>query len=210
MSGEFPSGGIYIITGPSGTGKTTLLTRLVDEDACLFFSVSHTTRQPRQGEKNGRDYHFVAEAPFRELVRQGAFLEWAEVHHHLYGTTRESVENSIQNGLDVLLDIDVAGAAQVRQRLPAAISIFLLPPDYPTLAARLKKRAKNTPTSIQKRLFNARAEILQAPKYDYVLVNDHLESCYQKLKMLIEAQRCRSSRNQIMIRKIIESFPENR
>ncbi len=210
MSDETPKGSIYVITGPSGTGKTTLLTRLVEEDPRLFFSVSHTTREPRQGERNGVDYHFVDESAFRKLVAADAFLEWAEVHQFLYGTALESVARGTRNGRDVLLDIDVAGAAQVRRRLPESVSIFLLPPDFANLADRLKKRAKDDQATIERRLRNARGEITRASHFDYVLVNDHLESCYQKLKLVVEAQRHRASRNQHRISKIIESFPENR
>lgn len=201
-------GNIYIIAAPSGTGKTTLYRRLLKEDDRLNFSVSHTTRAPRAGEKDGHDYHFVDRPSFEELIDANAFLEWAEVHGRLYGTAKSTMEAMLMDDRDVLLDIDVAGAQQVQAVLPSVCSIFILPPDHASLHQRLTKRGNTQPDDIAQRLTNACAEVRHVLEFDYVLVNDDLDTCYQELKTIIAANRLRTFRRRALVARILETFPE--
>ena len=203
-------GNIYIIAAPSGTGKSTLLTRLVAEDRNLVFSISHTTRQPRSGEVDGKDYFFVTDREFGALVKAGAFLEWAEVHGHKYGTGRANLEQLLIAGTDVVLDVDVVGAASVKKQLPSAVGIFILPPSYGQLRERLINRGKDSAEVIERRLRNAREEIRHCLDFDFILVNGDLEACYRELCLLVSADRLRAYRRRQSIGKIIESFSDKR
>jgi len=185
-----------VVSAPSGAGKTTLLKEVMTELPGLSFSVSHTTRQPRPDERDGVDYHFVDRARFMAIRDQHppGFLEWAEVHTNLYGTGRREVENSIAQGNDIVLDIDVQGARQVRNVLDA-VFIFIAPPSMEVLAQRLRKRGTDSPETIALRLENARQELKAIPEYDYLIINDRLEWAVDTLRAIIIAERSRRHRD---------------
>jgi len=187
---------LIVLSAPSGCGKTTILKKVMRELPALTFSVSHTTRQPRHGEINGEQYHFVSPATFVALRDQKpcGFLEWAEVHGNLYGTSVAEVEQRCQEGQDVLLDIDVQGAAQVRQRANP-ITIFIVPPSLQVLEQRLRGRGTENEETIDRRLQNAKAELAVVDDYDYVIVNDKLEEAVESLCSIIIAERSRQRRD---------------
>ena len=184
-------GSILVISAPSGAGKTTLVKRLMASLPDLAFSVSHTTRPPRKGEREGRDYFFVTRQQFESMIAAGDFIEWAEVYGHLYGTSKAQIDKSLAVGRDVLLDIDVQGHRQVRRRLPEAASVFVLPPSFGELERRLKKRHSDSPQAVERRLAAARKEILHWPEYDYLVVNDQLPAATQALRDIVRAGRLR-------------------
>lgn len=190
-------GRLFILSGPSGSGKSTLMRRLLENMPGLAFSVSHTTRKPRPGEEDGVHYHFTETAAFLALRDQqpSGFLEWAEVHGNLYGTGVVEVEKRLQQGMDILLDIDVQGARQVQKRRNDAISIFLCPPSLDALARRLRRRATEKEEGYALRLENARKELTCAPEYTYLLVNDQLETAVEGFRSIIIAERLRQRRN---------------
>ncbi len=167
-----------MISAPSGAGKSTLIKRLMAASPGLRFSVSYTTRAPRATEKNGRDYFFVSPKVFERMVRRGEFVEWADVYGHLYGTAHKQLQAAQEAGQDILLDIDVQGHQQVRQRLPEAVSVFILPPSFQELSRRLRDRHSDAPEEIERRLETAREEIAHWAEYDYLVVNDHLTGCH--------------------------------
>ncbi len=187
-------GDLYVISAPSGTGKTTLCRMLLKQMNDVSFSVSHTTRAPRPGEVDGIDYHFVSREAFNAMIEQGAFLEWAEVHGHFYGTSREGVFRQLEDGLDVLLDIDVQGARQVKKSFPGAVMIFILPPTFQELEQRLRSRGTEDEANLRTRIENAKKEVLAAPEYDYILINDILEEALDDFKSIIKANRHKSKR----------------
>ena len=184
----------FVVSAPSGAGKTTLCRTVQKELPGLAFSVSHTTRSPREGEVSGRDYHFVDVKKFRSLIDAGAFIEWAEVHGNLYGTSLEEIRRSLFGGEDLLIEIDVQGAAQLREKLPEAVFIFILPPDLHTLEERLRGRGTDDDSSIQRRLAIAVREISRQTDYDYRIVNEDLQEATTKLAGIVQAERCRVSR----------------
>jgi guanylate kinase len=186
---------VYIISAPSGSGKSTLVSELLKMVPNLDFSISYTTRPPRRSEQNGKQYFFVSRADFQQMIRDDEFLEHAEVFGYLYGTARRFLREAEQKGHDLLLDIDVQGARQVKQRLPDAISIFILPPDRKTLEWRLRKRSEDSEEVIQRRLVTATREIENYDKYNYILVNDQLQDSIRSLQAVVRSERlCRSSR----------------
>ncbi len=187
-------GDLFVISAPSGTGKSTLCHRLMEETQNVGFSVSHTTRPPRRGEVDEVDYHFVSKEEFMNMVDQGGFLEWAKVHDNFYGTSRASVMSMIEAGQDVLLDIDVQGAMQVRKVIPEAILIFILPPSLEILEQRLRNRGTDSEETIRLRLKNARSEMAAAHRYDYIIVNDDLIRAVGDLQSIVLARRCTASR----------------
>jgi guanylate kinase len=190
------SGQLFIISAPSGAGKTTILKRVMAELAGLVFSVSHTTRLPRPGELPGRDYHFCSREEFVRLRASDGFLEWAEVHDNLYGTSRSAVAEQLAAGLDVILDIDVQGAGQMRRRAEwPAITIFIMPPSLTELEKRLAGRGTDTPEVIKRRLINATRELAERELYDHLVVNDHLDQAVEMVKAVILAARSRGRRN---------------
>jgi guanylate kinase len=197
---------IYIVSAPSGSGKTTLLHNLLRTFQDLKFSVSHTTRQPRTGERDGVDYFFTDRKTFLEMVDRGEFLEWAEYYGQLYGTSRAFVEEHLTAGCDVILDIDVQGARQVKTRLQDAISVFILPPSFGELERRLRSRRLESDEAIHRRLEIAKGEIPYYRDYDYIVVNDILENSIQTLEAIVRAVRSRSTRQQAKIEGIIASF----
>ena len=183
--------GVFIISAPSGSGKTTLVERLLRDVPGLHFSVSYTTRPPRGQEQHGRDYFFVKREEFQGMIGRQEFLEWAEVFGYFYGTARRFLEEAQQAGNDLLLDIDVQGAAQVKQKVPDAASIFILPPSRNELEERLRRRSEDAEEVIQKRLRDATREIRGYDRYDYVLINDLLERSAARLQAIVLSERWR-------------------
>ena len=179
----------FVVAAPSGTGKTTVCKALVASDPGLRFSVSHTTRPPREGERDGVDYHFVPRERFEALVREGAFLEYAEYAGNLYGTSHAAVDEPLLAGLDVLLEIEVQGARQVRERRADARLVFLLPPSLRALEARLRGRGSDGADVIRARLELARRELEAVPLFDYLVVNDELERCVEAMREIVAAER---------------------
>lgn len=186
---------LFILSAPSGAGKTTLLKRVMADLPGLAFSVSHTTRAPRVGEQDGVDYYFVSRGAFATMREQGLFLEWAEVHGNLYGTSKPAVVAQLEAGIDVVLDIDVQGAAIVRKfaAIPA-VSLFISPPSLEELEKRLRGRETDSEETILLRLQNARNEMRAAVAYDYLVVNDHLELAVDTLRAIVIAERSRGHR----------------
>ncbi len=188
-------GELFIISAPSGAGKTTVLKRVLAELPGVAFSISHTTRAPRAGEQDGRDYCFVDQETFVRLRDAGGFLEWAEVHGNLYGTSGEVVENIIEQGIDVILDIDVQGAQQIRrQKETKGHFVFIVPPSWEELQRRLVGRGTETPESLVTRYSNARRELADLDCYDFLIVNDVVDEAVEMLRSIIIAQRSRSRR----------------
>ena len=181
---------VVVVSAPSGAGKSTVISRVLAELGGIRFSVSHTTRAPRGDDKEGIDYHFVDRASFERLRDEGRLLEWAEVHGNLYGTSLTELMRAREEGVDLLLDLDVHGAAQVRQRLPDAVTVFILPPSYPELERRLRGRGEDDEATIEKRLGAAGRELGAFWHYDYAIVNDDLDACVRELKSIIRAARC--------------------
>jgi guanylate kinase len=180
---------VYIISAPSGSGKSTLTNELLKLVRNLDFSISYTTRSPRGSEQNGKHYHFITLEQFQKMTDAGEFLEHAKVHGNCYGTAREFLREAGRNGHDLLLDIDVQGAAQIKRNLTDAISIFVLPPDRKTLEWRLRNRSEDPEDVIQRRLLTATREIEEYDKYDYVLINDKLEESCEKLRAIVLSER---------------------
>lgn len=187
-------GMLILISGPSGTGKGTLCERLISSDGNIAFSVSATTRKPRESEKDGIHYHFMTEAQFDKAISENAFLEHAVVHDHRYGTLKKPVIEAIEEGRDILLDIDSQGALNVMKQIRECVSIFILPPTFSSLHSRLHTRNTDDEAEIQKRLHNARAEIAKYVYYDYALINDELDSAFRRLASIIAAERIRTLR----------------
>ncbi len=182
-------GTLFIISAPSGGGKTTLCNALLNRMPEMAYSVSYTTRKPRIGEKDGVDYHFIAEATFKCRITQGRWCEWAKVHDHYYGTDAGFVEETISGGQDLLLDIDVQGTRQMILRYPASITIFIVPPSKNILKARLIGRGTDSNKTIQKRLVNAEKEMAQKDLYSHVIINNVLDVALNELEILIEKYR---------------------
>lgn len=189
MGSSTISGNLFIITAASGAGKTSLVKELLANDSQVKLSISHTTRQPRPGEKNGVHYHFVTEAQFLETLNAGGFLESADVHGAKYGTSQSGVDTALQASYDVVLEIDWQGAAQVRNIYPQAISIFILPPSVETLAQRLNNRGQDSAEVIAKRVAAAREEMSHVVEFDYVTINDNFEVALQDLLAIIRTTR---------------------
>lgn len=185
---------MFIVSGPSGAGKSTVLARVLGALGDLHFSISATTREPRGGEVNGTDYYFVSHPQFEEMIRCDDLLEWAQVHGNYYGTPAEYVREHLRQGHDVVLDLDVQGARQVRERFPKATFIFLAPPSMEELSRRLHGRHTETEERIQRRLANARAELAAIHEYDYLVVNEHVSGAALRLQSIIEAERSRVHR----------------
>lgn len=183
------SGSLFIISAPSGAGKTSLVRALIERDARVRLSVSHTTRPPRPGERDGVDYHFVDEESFLALAKSGGFLEYAEVFGARYGTSVGEVDPWLERGIDVFLDIDWQGARQVRALRPEAVSIFVLPPSRQVLLERLNRRAQDTPEAIARRMAAARSEIAHHGEYDYLLINDDFAQALAGLEAIVAAVR---------------------
>lgn len=182
-------GNLFVVAAPSGAGKSSLVKALLELDAKLAVSVSHTTRAPRGQEQNGREYWFVSEAQFRAKIDHDDFLEWAEVHGNLYGTSQAAIQTRVEAGEDVVLEIDYQGAMQVKRLFPSAVLIFILPPSWDELRQRLQRRGDTEPAVIEERMANARVEVAQAKHFDFVVVNALFETALFDLKAIVHAQR---------------------
>jgi guanylate kinase len=197
---------ILVISAPSGSGKSTLVRRLIASLPDLAFSVSHTTRPRRGGEKEGLDYFFVTRRRFERMIAAGDFIEWAEVYGHLYGTSKAQIDKALADGRDVLLDIDVQGHQQVRQRLPEAFSVFVMPPSFRELERRLTARHSDSPQAVERRLAAARQEISHWPEYDYLVVNGRLSLATQDLRAIVWAGRLRRQGQAPRAQEICKTF----
>jgi len=197
---------VFIVSAPSGSGKSTLVSRVLEMDPKLLFSISYTTRRPRGLEKQDEDYHFIGRDEFERRLALGEFLEFAKVFDNYYGTSRRYYEQALAEDRDLMLDIDVQGARQLKQRIPEAVSIFILPPSREILEQRLRSRCVDSEDVIETRLRGAADEIRNYDQYDYVLVNKDLEKSVMRLKSIIEAGRLRMARMEERIRPILESF----
>jgi guanylate kinase len=184
---------VYIISAPSGSGKSTLVNEIEKLVPGLDFSISYTTRAPRGSERNGKEYFFISRPEFDQMMKRDEFLEHAEVFDNCYGTARKFLREAEQHSHDLLLDIDVQGAEQIKKKIPEAVSVFILPPDRKTLEQRLRKRGQDSEKVIQRRLDTARREIENYVKYDYILVNDRLEDSVELLQAIVLAERLRRS-----------------
>lgn len=190
----FKKGNLFVVSAPSGAGKTTLCQRLRELLPDIRFSVSYTTRPPRKGEINDVHYSFVDEEEFRTMISEGEFVEWAEVHGNFYGTSRKRIEDIINSGFDVLLDIDVQGARKIKDKFPQSILIFVLPPSMKALKDRLSKRMTESEDIMKRRLQNAIDEIKEFINYDYVIINDILDEAVKDMSCIIKAERLRTLR----------------
>jgi guanylate kinase len=201
-----PPGTLFVVSAPSATGKTTVVDRLVKICPGLDRSRSYTSRPARAGERQGVDYNFISRSAFDDLIRREAFLEWADVFGNLYGTGRRETETMLAAGVDVVLVIDVQGARLVRARVPAAVSIFVLPPSFEALERRLRGRSQDSDEAIQRRLTTARTEVSAVDEYDYVVINDDLARCVAELCAIVTAERARRDRRRRAIAPILSSF----
>lgn len=185
---DYP-GNLFVVAAPSGAGKSSLVKALLELDARVQPSVSHTTRPPRGQEKHGREYFFTSTAEFDSMVLADAFVEWAHVHGHRYGTSKKAIEDRMMHGSDVILEIDWQGALQIKRIYPNAVLIFILPPSWEELRSRLERRGEDTPEVIETRLVNAANELAQAKEFDFVIINELFERALFDLKAIVHAQR---------------------
>jgi guanylate kinase len=206
LSEHGTGGSVIVVSAPSGAGKTTVVTRVLNELDGLRFSVSHTTRAPRPGEKDGVEYHFIDVAAFERLRDTGQLLEWALNYGHYYGTGVAELEGARRDGVDLLLDLDVKGAAQVRNKIADSVTVFVLPPSYADLERRLRGRGQDDEASIRRRLDVAREELSFYHAYDYAVINDDLNSCVDSMKTIIRAARFRVGRMGGRAHDILETF----
>lgn len=199
-------GNLIIISSPSGGGKGTLIKEVMEAIPDVGYSVSYTTRQPREGEEHGRHYYFVSHAEFQHHIDDDGFLEYAEVHGNRYGTSREQAARMTAEGKDVILEIDVQGADAVMKKVPSAVSIFILPPSFEVLKARLTTRATEGSDELALRLKNSYDEVIQYSKFQYVVVNDEVMAAARNLGAIILAERQRRDRQENLVRGILDSF----
>jgi guanylate kinase len=206
MSSEAVPGQLWVVSAPSGTGKTTVVDRLMERTPRLERSRSFTSRPARPGEADGVDYNFVSRDRFEAMIREDAFLEWADIFGNLYGTSRTGTDATLAAGVDLVLVIDVQGARQVRARMPDAMAIFVLPPSFTVLASRLRGRNKDPEPSIVRRLTTAREEVDAVAEYDYVVINDDLERCVAEIDAIIAAERATLRRRAAVVAPILATF----
>jgi guanylate kinase len=185
---DYP-GNLIVVAAPSGAGKSSLVKALMELDAKIQASVSHTTRAPRGQEKHGRDYFFASQSEFDAMVASNAFVEWAEVHGNRYGTSKKAIEERMEMGADVILEIDFQGAVQIKQVFANAVLIFILPPSWEELRSRLERRGEDAPDVIELRLANAAVEMAQAHKFDFVIINELFDRAVFDMKTIVHAQR---------------------
>jgi guanylate kinase len=200
-------GSLFVVSAPSGAGKTTLIRQALPDLGPVQFSVSATTRARRSGEQEGVDYYFVTREAFDGMVAREEFLEWARVHENAYGTPAAPVRAALDAGADVMLDIDVQGAAQVRARMPESVQILVVPPSFEVLRRRLEGRGQDDPESVAVRLRNAKAELARFREYDYVIINDDLREAVDNLKGIIRARRVAVARLEPRVSAILSTFP---
>ena len=200
------TGILFVVSSPSGGGKGTLIQRVLGRLPNLSYSVSYTTRKPRNGEVHGREYFFVSREEFSQMVEKNDFLEWATVHSHLYGTSRSQVAHDVSLGRDIVLEVDVQGAASIRNLINDAVSVFILPPSLEVLRKRLIARGTDSDAELGVRLRNAPEELKAYKTFDYVIINDDVEQAAAKLMAIIEAERLRLSRQEEKLRGVVDSF----
>lgn len=198
------SGGIFVLSGPSGAGKSTLIRHLRESVSMLGYSVSHTSRKPRDAEVDGVDYHFVDRDTFTRMIEEGDFVEWAEVYNDLYGTSFSSLEIPTSQGLDLIMDVDVQGAKNIKARFKDSILLYILPPSLEELAKRLKARRTETEEALRERLQKASREIKNCLWYDYIIFNDDLMRAAEEMKSVVTAERCRRSRQLAKVHKAFD------
>lgn len=199
-------GSLFIVAAPSGSGKSTLVNALLAREPDITLSISYTSRAPRPGEEDGKHYHFVSREQFEAMADEGDFFEYAIVHGDLKGTARQSVEPLLAAGKDVLLEIDYQGAQRVRAQVPAAVSIFILPPSRPELERRLRARAKDSEATILRRLADSRKEIAHAWEFDYIVVNEHFETALEQLSTIVRATRLHRRVQQRRLKGLVDSL----
>jgi len=197
---------LFVVSSPSGGGKGTLIQRVLKQVPNLSYSVSYTTRAPRNGEVNGREYFFVTPEEFEAMVAANDFLEWAQVHSKLYGTARQQVVREVSEGRDIILEVDVQGAASVRQLVADAVSIFILPPSFAVLKQRLQARGTDSPEELDLRLRNAPTELKDYSAFQYVILNDDLDRAANQMTAIVHAERARLSRQETKVRRVVEAF----
>lgn len=202
-------GGLIVISAPSGAGKSTLLSRLLQAVDNLWYSVSYTTRAPREGEQHGKDYFFVSVEEFLRMRERGEFLESAHVHGNFYGTSWRYIENELKLGRDILLDIDVQGAAMVSKVMPHTALVFVMPPGYDVLEQRLRARDLDKTDAIERRLRNSREEVTRFREFHYVIVNDDLEQATQALISIVRSERYRWRRSEHILLNIVSTFQQD-
>lgn len=195
-------GQLYVISGPSGVGKSTAIRKLRGNVPYLGYSVSHTSRKPRNNEKNGSDYHFIDRKTFKSMIDKGSFVEWAEVYQDLYGTSFSSLNSSLEKGLDVILDLDTQGATSVRSSYRESKLIFILPPSLQELENRLRSRAQDNDDAMKTRIKNALLEINECTWYDFLIINDNIEKTVKELESIIISGRCHNSQRIDKVKKI--------
>ena len=205
-STECGLGMLIVVSSPSGGGKGTLIDRVLQTVPGVSYSVSYTTRAPRGAEQDGREYFFVSAATFEGLIRQGEFLEWADVYGHLYGTSKAQVERERAAGKDIILEIDVQGAASIRQLIDDAVSVFILPPSFELLRDRLAARGTDSPADLERRLRGAPAEVEQYKCFQYVILNDDIDRASAQLASVIYAERARRERQEKRLKKTLADF----
>ena len=189
---DFP-GNLFVVAAPSGAGKSSLVKALLELDARVQLSISHTTRPPRGQEKNGREYHFVSNQEFDQMVAEDAFVEWAQVHSQRYGTSKAAIKDRMATGADVVLEIDFQGAIQIKNIFSNAVCIFILPPSWEELRSRLERRGEDSPEIIDMRMKNAAIEVAQVGKFDFVIINEMFDRALFDLKSIVHAQRLKVS-----------------
>ncbi|SFP48452.1 guanylate kinase [Nitrosomonas cryotolerans] len=197
------AGNLFIISAPSGAGKTSLVKALLKNDLNLNLSISHTSRPPRAGEVNGRDYHFISKDTFRQMLQQGEFLESAQVYGNFYGTSKKWINETMASGHDILLEIDCQGAQQVRRTFHQVVGIFILPPSADTLATRLMARGQDSPEVMQKRLAAVCEEVTHIHEFDYVIINKNLEEAVSDLVCIVRAERLKKARQLVNHHRLI-------
>ena len=195
---------IYVVSGPSGCGKSTLIRRVIDELGNARFAVSHTSREKRDGEIEGKDYHFVSRDVFRKMIRAERFVEWALVHGEYYGTSRKELAGA--KSKDIVLDIDVQGARQIRRKVPSAVFIFVLPPSYGDLKRRIKRRGQDRAEAVRARMVTAREEVKACSSFDYIVINDDLALAAAELGSILNCRRALRSAREEAVRPILKSF----
>jgi len=197
---------LFVVSSPSGGGKGTLIERVLNKVPNLSYSVSFTTRAPRNGEIDGREYFFVTTEKFEQMIAANEFLEWAHVHSKLYGTARQQVFLEISEGRDIILEVDVQGAASIRALMADAVSIFILPPSFEILRQRLQSRGTDSPEELELRLRNAPTEVNHYAAFQYVIFNDDADRAAQQMAAIVHAERARLSRQESQVKQVVEAF----
>lgn len=207
MKGTDPgSGNLFVVVAPSGAGKTSLVKALLEREPNVHLSISYTTRAPRQGELDGRDYRFVGRAEFESMIAAGDFLEHANVYGNYYGTSRRWIEQELAGDHDVLLEIDWQGARQLRGLFPDMVGIFILPPSLAELRRRLEARGKDAPEAIERRMASAREEISHVLEFEYIIVNESFDSALMDLSAVVRAARMSRAQQAVRLKKLIDEF----